>query len=89
MDRPPLTPEQRTLRARLAAYAMHARYDARATTAAARAARWQKFLDGVDPAHELTDDERERRAHASETADMLALSLRSSQARRRRKRGKS
>jgi hypothetical protein len=44
-----LTPAERTLRARLAAHAMHGRHDVRATTAKARAAFLARFEQQADP----------------------------------------
>lgn len=43
-----LTAAERSQRSRIGAYALHARYDARVTTAAARQAFNQRFLDLVD-----------------------------------------
>ena len=82
-------PNFRRRRAAIAAYAMHARYDARDTTAAARA----KFLDGwqerVDPRHELADEVRHQLGQKALRAHMRSLALRSAQARAqaRRRRG--
>lgn len=88
-DRPPrkapLTPEQRVLRARLGAYALHAKYDSRELTAAARDARWQRHLDAVDPDGTLPRAERVRRATARQREEMARLALLSSRARARRK----
>jgi hypothetical protein len=44
-----LSPAERSLRARLAAYAMHARHDARRTSANGRAAFLARFEREVDP----------------------------------------
>jgi hypothetical protein len=44
-----LSPAERSLRARLAAYAMHARHDARRTSANGRAAFLARFEQQVDP----------------------------------------
>lgn len=84
-----LTPEQRTLRARLAAHTMHAMYDSRETTAHARSARWERYLVQVDPDGVLPKTERIRRAEHARQADMLRLSLASAQARSSRKRAQS
>lgn len=65
MSRRPLTPSERVLRARMAAYQLHARHDPRETTAAARRAFDQRFLDQVDPDRRLPDRERHRRAEAA------------------------
>lgn len=85
----PLTAEQRSLRARLAAHALHARRDPREATSTARAALWQRYLDEVDPAHLLPDEERARRAAHARQRDMLRLALASSRARTRRDGGGS
>ena len=85
--RPPLTPEQRTLRARLAAHTMHSRVaDERAHTAPARAAfnaRWEKE---VDPDGILPPAERSRRAEHARKAYFTALALKSAKARSARAR---
>jgi hypothetical protein len=74
-----LTPEQRTTRARMAAYAMHARNDPKATTAAAR----RRFADRFRPpdCDALGPSECERRARAALRAHMSGLALKSSKAR--------
>lgn len=77
-----LTPSERVLRARAAAYTQHARHDARATTAAARAAFLARFEREVDPDGLLHPDERARRAEAARRAFMTRLALRSSVVRR-------
>ena len=69
------------MRARMAALAMHARHDTRETTAAARSAKWARYLDLVDPDRELSGAERQRRAEAARRADMARLAYRSSRAR--------
>lgn len=56
--------------------------DRKGATAAARDARWRKYLDQVDPDHTMPEVERIRRAQALRTADMTRLALRSAQARR-------
>jgi hypothetical protein len=81
-----LTPEQRVLRARLAAYRLHATHDPRATTRNAREAFARRFEREVDPDGVLAPAERARRVEAARRAYFTALALRSSQARRRRKR---
>jgi hypothetical protein len=57
-----LSPAERTLRARLAAHAMHGRHDPRATTAKARTAFLARFERQADPEGLLAPAERERRA---------------------------
>lgn len=78
-----MSPSQRTLRARLAAYAMHARHDGREITANARKAFVECFEHEVDPDGVLPDAERQRRAEHAMRAHMTRLALRSAQARRR------
>ena len=60
-----LTPEQRSLRASVAALTRLAREDAREVTKPARLAFMDKFLTEVDPAKELSEQERYRRAEAA------------------------
>ena len=79
-----LTPEQRTMRARLAAYTLHATHDPVETTKPARTAFLARFIKQVDPDNELPTEERHRRAQAALKAYMTALSLKSSVARARR-----
>jgi hypothetical protein len=84
-----MTAEQRELRARLAAHAMHARNDSRVVTANARQAFLERFEREVDPDGVLPVVERRRRAEHARRAHMLRLALRSAQARRRRAAGGS
>jgi hypothetical protein len=80
-----LSPEQRSLRASLAAHAMHARHDSRVTTEKARTAFLQRFLDEVDAATPgLPETERRRRAGHLHRAHMKRLALASSRARSRK-----
>ena len=81
-----MTPEQRSLRARVAAYSLHASIeDEAAHTAPARKA----FLDGferqADPDGLLEPAERARRAEQLMKAHMTNLALRSSRARAKKK----
>ena len=80
-----LSPAERTLRARLAAHAMHGRQDARATTAKARAAFLARFEQQADPDGLLTPAERERRAQQLRSAYFAQLALASPKARRARR----
>ena len=83
-----LSPEQRSLRASLAAHEMHARNDSREITANARAARFGKFLQKVDEKTPgLSEDERLSLAEHLLRADMKRLALRSSKVRAARKAG--
>ena len=68
-----VTPEQRVLRARLAAHTMHAR--GATNTAPARRAFDQRFEDEVDPNRELPAAERAKRAAHAKSAYMARLSL--------------
>lgn len=68
-----MTPEQRTLRARLAAHAMRAQ--GKTNTAPARAAQWEKYLDEVDPHLTLPEDERIRRAQHARIAFMTRIAF--------------
>lgn len=83
-DRMSLNPSERVLRARLAAYTLHAKYDPRETTAAARAAFLDRFARQVDPEGTLPQHERTRRAEAARKAYFTRLALKSAQARRTR-----
>ena len=77
-----LSPEQRTLRASLAAHEMHARNDSREITANARAAFLKRFVDQVDAITPgLPEAERLRRAEHLLRAHMKRLALASSKAR--------
>jgi len=70
-----LTPDERSLRARIGAYAQHARHDPRETTRKARAAFLAGFLN-AQPA-DLPETERLRRAEAALRAHMARLAYRS------------
>ena len=77
-----LSPEERTLRARLAAHAMHAKHDARRTTVKARGAFLTRFEREVDPEGVLNPEERARRAEHALRAHMTRLRLADAKARR-------
>jgi hypothetical protein len=81
-----MNPGERALRARLGAYAMHARNDARETTAKARAAFLARFERLADPEGRLPPAERERRAQQLRSAYFTRLALASAKARRARRR---
>lgn len=85
MRRESLTPTERALRGRIGAFALHARHDPRATTAAARLAFNGRFVDLVDPERTLPEDERGRRVEAARKAYFTRLAYRSVQSRRARK----
>lgn len=78
-----LTPEERVLRARLAAHSMHARNDSKKITAPARKAFLERFEHEVDPERRLHPEERGRRAEHALRAHMSRLALRSARTRRR------
>jgi hypothetical protein len=81
-----LTPEQRTLRARLAAHeSWAATEDPTARTAPAREAFLDRFERQVDPDAVLDPVERARRAEHAKKAYFVRLALSSSQARHARK----
>ena len=79
-----LTPTQRSLRARIAAYSLHASHDPRETTKPARDAFLARFERDVDPDNRLSAAERRRRAEAAKRAYFTALALKSSKARQGR-----
>jgi hypothetical protein len=71
----PASQAERSLRARLAAYALHAQHDPRETTANGRAAFLARFDREVDPEGLLEPDERRRRAEQARRAYFTRLSL--------------
>jgi hypothetical protein len=73
---------ERSLRARLAAYALHAQHDPRETTTNGRAAFLARFDREVDPKGLLEPDERRRRAEQARRAYFTRLALASAKARR-------
>jgi hypothetical protein len=77
-----LSPAERSLRARLAAYAMHAQHDSRDTSAPGRAAFLARFETDVDPDGRLDPEERRRRAEHARSAYFARLALASVAARR-------
>lgn len=81
-----MTPAERSLRARMAAYCLHAQRDPRETTQAARDSFMARFERQVDPDHLLPLAERQRRAEAAKKAYFLGLALKSARARRARAR---
>lgn len=79
----PLTPQQRSLRARIAAHAMHAQHDSRETSKPGRDAFRARFEREVDPDGTLPPAERKRRAEHALRAHMQGLALKSARARRK------
>lgn len=84
MSDAPLTPSERSLRARLGAHKLHATHDSRELTAPARAAFLAKFEDEVDPDRQLPELERKRRAEHARKAYFAGLALASARARRKK-----
>ncbi|WP_322753294.1 hypothetical protein [Frankia sp. Cas3] len=88
-----LTPEQRTLRARLAAYASHVNHDPAERTQAARNAspsqlsHWERKVRAEHP--DLPDAEVTRRGTLLHRQYMVQLAFRSSRAASRRRAGKA
>lgn len=79
-------PRERALRARVAAFSLHARYDPRQTTAKARATFASSFERLVDPDRKLPLAERLRRAEAARRAHYARLARLSHITRSSRKR---
>jgi hypothetical protein len=77
-----LSPSERTLRARLAAHALHAKRDSRQTTAKGRAAFLARFEREVDPDGVLDLIERRRRAVQARRAYFTRLALAAVEAKR-------
>jgi hypothetical protein len=77
-----VSPAERSLRARLAAHTLHARRDARQTTALARAGFLARFEREVDPDGVLDPSERRRRAEHARRAYFTRLALAAVVARR-------
>ncbi len=72
------------MRSRIGAYLMHARYDPRETTRAARAAFAERFVNEVDPHRRLPEAERFRRAEAARRAYFIRLAYLAARRRRRK-----
>jgi hypothetical protein len=80
----PLSPAERSMRARLAAHTLHSRYDSKELTQSARDKFDKRFLDQVDPNRTLPEPERSRRAVQARKAYFTALALKSARARKSR-----
>lgn len=80
-----LDPKARTLRGRIGAHTAHSRNAGLAITAKARKTFLDQFETQVDPAGELTPEERSRRAQHALSAHMARLALERHQAARKRK----
>ena len=83
--RPGLTPAERSLRARIGAYRMHALHDPKETTRVARDAFLRRFVHEVDPHRILSERERMRRADAARRAYFAQLAFQSARRRNRRR----
>lgn len=83
MPRQPLTPAQRSLRARIAANARISKpnYDARTATQKANDARWAKYEAQVDPDNLLSATARREKAKHAMKADMDRGKLKASRTR--------
>jgi hypothetical protein len=80
----PLTPEERSLRSRIAAHTRWAHEgDRRQATQPARDRFLARFEDEVDPERKLSPAERQRRAESARRAHMLGLARKSAAKRRR------
>ena len=82
-----LTPQERSLRARIGAHALHAAYDPTEITSKARETFLSKFEHQVDPEGILSQEERTRRATHARKAYFARLALISARTRRQRKEG--
>jgi hypothetical protein len=82
---PQLSPAERTLRARAAAYRLHSLYDSRQLTANARRTFNDRFARQVDPDLVLPPAERARRAECARKAYYADLAAKSAKARRDRR----
>lgn len=80
-----LSPEQRSMRARIAAHTRWSKNDPVEGTAKARASFLQRFDDAVDPDRVLPEAERVRRAESARKAYMAKLALASSKARAKKR----
>lgn len=84
-----LTPEQRVLRARVAAYARWSREDGRAQAQRAQAGLREKFVRQVREQHpDLAETEIQRRGECAYREHMSRLALASSKARTGRNRAR-
>jgi hypothetical protein len=82
MTKPPLTSEQRSLRAKAAVDASWAHTSDRAArTEPARQAALARFEQQVDPHHELPEEERKHRAESARRSYFRYLALRSARKR--------
>ena len=80
-----MTPEERVLRARIAAHAMHSKNDGRRITHSAREVFLDRFEREVDPKQVLSPKDRAHRAYQARRSYFSALALKSAKARRNRR----
>lgn len=80
-----LSPEQRSMRARIAALARWSKEDPQPAARRGQDALMARFVREVDPDNQLPPAERQRRALAARKAHMTRLALASSRARARGK----
>ncbi|HZN73565.1 MAG TPA: hypothetical protein VFC00_17990 [Micromonosporaceae bacterium] len=78
-----LTPEQRTMRARIAALARWSKEDPTPAAKRGQAGLLARFEREVDPHDQLPPEERRRRAEAARRLHMTRLAFASSKNRRR------
>jgi hypothetical protein len=83
-----VTPRERALRARAAAYAMHAKHGSQKAALRGQAALLARFEAQVDPGGLLTPEDRRRRALLARRAYMTRLALASARSRRANRGGK-
>jgi hypothetical protein len=79
-----LTPEERSLRARMGGYAVSAKHDTREITKPAREAFMARFERQVDPDGVLPEAERQRRAEAAKKLHFQRMAWKSAKVRRAR-----
>ena len=78
-----MTPTERTLRAKVGAYSLHAQ--GKTNTGPARSAFMARFERQVDPDSVLSESERQRRAECARKAYFARLGLQSSRTRNKKK----
>jgi hypothetical protein len=80
-----VSPQDRSMRARIGAYTLHSKVDGREITSNARRAFLDRFEKSVDPNGTLPEAERCRRAAAARKAYFTALALKSAKSRRQQR----
>ena len=78
-----MTPSERTLRARIGAFSLHA--SGGTNTGPARAKFMSRFDTEVDPDGVLSEQERHKRAECAKKAHFARLGLKSAQTRKKKK----